>query len=67
MNAMIPNAIKHNPSSTYIRFLIAETGLTHQQVADTLGISRYTIQRYLSGSNPIPYLFQFALEALAKT
>ena len=67
---MRPDVAKHNPDPEYIRSLLKRAGLTQQQAADRLGISRLSVLLYVSRNpakwTPVPYPVQFALEVLAE-
>jgi transcriptional regulator with XRE-family HTH domain len=61
------NAKKYNDKPEYYRQLIEKTGLSQNEVAKRLGVSHRTMRYYLSGTNPPPYTFQYALEALVNS
>jgi transcriptional regulator with XRE-family HTH domain len=61
------NVKNHTTDTQYYRQLIEKTGLSQNEVAKRLGVSHRTMRYYLSGTNPPPYTFQYALEALVNS
>lgn len=67
---MTPDATQYNPDPTYLRSLIARSGLSQRQCAFRIGIGERTMRQYLATSgrqDAAPYAVQFALEALASS
>lgn len=63
---LTPNATqKHNIDIHYVRRLVLETGLTRQEVADTVGISTRQLYRILTGDTKMSYPIQHTLECLS--
>lgn len=66
---MKPDAIRHVCDPWYLRELVRRTGLKQGELAARLGLSPRLVRYYLSttpkAGHEAPYLFQFALEALA--
>ena len=61
------NRSQHNPSPEYIRGLVARIGLSQRLLAQELGVTARTIRYWVAdGGLPIPYVYQYALEAMAK-
>jgi predicted transcriptional regulator len=42
--------------SRYLKSVMAQEGWNHQQAADALGVTRWTVSRALAGTNTIGYL-----------
>lgn len=61
-----PSAKQHRPDPAYVRELIAQAGLTHVQLAQRMGCTTRTIERWVSPRGRIPYAEQFLLEAIAR-
>lgn len=67
-----PDASRHDPSTDYLRGLIAITGMSQRSVADRIGVSHRLLKYYLTTPGQgkehrvAPYPVQFALEALAR-
>jgi transcriptional regulator with XRE-family HTH domain len=65
-----PNApLRHHPDPTYLRWLIASTGLTQREVAQRIGCSGRLLRYYLTATThpthrPMPYPEQYTLEGL---
>jgi len=62
------NRSQHNPSPEYIRGLVARIGLSQRLLAEELGVTSRIVRYWLNddGRIQIPYVYQFALENLAK-
>lgn len=57
---------KHRPDPKRTRALVAATGMTYAQLAERLGVSVRSLERWLGEMGRIPYPEQYALEALAR-
>ena len=65
-----PNITNYRPDPTYLRELIAQTGLSQRAIARQLGIHETVFRKYLThpenaSYRPCPYLVQYALECMA--
>lgn len=60
-----PDPTKHKSEEempAYLRELVAQSGLTQEQVADVLDINPRLFRKYLAGTVPTRYVIQFAVE-----
>ena len=65
MSKCVPDAIqRYRPDMEYARSLVKQTGLTRQEVADTVGISSRQLYRILIGDTKMSYPIQHTLECL---
>lgn len=63
-----PNSAEHDASPTYLRTLVAQTGLSQAEAARRIGIGERTMRDYLreDGAAVVaPYPVQYALEMLS--
>lgn len=60
-----PSIGKHRPDPTYVRELIASTGLTYAQLAERMGCAVRSLERWVSPTGRIPYPEQHLLERIA--
>jgi hypothetical protein len=68
---MKPDASRHNPKPSYLRGLIATSGLSQKEAAQRIGIDERAMRRYLASRDAAywldaPYPVQYALEQLSK-
>ncbi len=68
--SVTPDATRHDPSPTYLRALIARSGMSQRRAAILIGIDPRALRYYLQPEDHpsrrvAPYPVQYALERLA--
>ncbi len=56
---------RHDPSPRRMRALVEATGLTYAQLAERIGCSVRSLERWLAEGGRTPYPEQYLIEALA--
>lgn len=59
-----PDVKQYNASPSYLRLLVAASGLTQKRAAQAIGHNERTMRYWLNGKHTFPYSVQYAIEKL---